>query len=945
MSGGSAANWPRVKELFEGARTRPADARAAYLADACGGDDELRREVESLLAASDRATTFLEAPAAQTFPSLSVEVSFADRRIGPYAVSSRIARGGMGDVYKAVDTRLGRVVAIKTLPVRTAADPQAQERFEREARAVGALNHPHICTLYDVGSQDGIDFLVMEYLEGETLAARVARGPMPLEQALAGASQIASALDRAHRAGIIHRDLKPGNVMLTKAGAKLLDFGLAKTRDGVTLGDSAAGDDLTAPGVILGTAQYMAPEQLEGKEADARTDVFAFGSVLYEMLTGKKAFDAPSDAMLVASIMTAQPPALATVQPRLPASLDYLLGRCLAKDPDDRWQTTRDLLAEIERIRTDPGAVAASIVPSSRTKLTRLVAAFAAGALVVALGAAALNRFQRPAPDEAVWLSLLPPPDGFDLSPDPAVSPDGRYIAYKAQDRSHRTHIWLKALGGPNAAPIPGTEGTDYTSAHFWSPDSRSLGFFAQRQLKRIAIEGGTPQVLAPAPEPRGGTWSRDGTILFTADARSLLRVPAAGGAVTNVADPADGVRLFPHVLPDGRHYLFWSNGTQGQGRGIYVGAIDSVDARRISEAQSAAAYSQGHVFFARQGALFVQPFDLDRRELSGEPRQLADGVGVGYGNPFSPTFSVSDGGVVTYWGGTTNPITQLLWFDRQGQPIASVSRSAIHSGFTVDRDARRAALEWRDPSNSAIDIWLLDLASRAGESRFTSDGRFSGPVLSPDGRRLAMMERGRGIVIQSLGSTTASDVVVPGASSKWLSAWSPDGRLLAYTDLTPTTWRLWTVPARADGQPALYREATFAIGSLQFSPDGRHIAYTSDESGRVEVYVDSFPTPDNRVRVSTDGGSWPKWRRDGRELYYLAPDRRLMVAAVTPGETGPTFAPPEALFEGPGVNPDETRTQFEPSPDGSRFIFNGRVADATPRGLAVIVNWPALLR
>ncbi len=425
----------------------------------------------------------------------------------------------------------------------------------------------------------------------------------------------------------------------------------------------------------------------------------------------------------------------------------------------------------------------------------------------------------------------------------------------------------------------------------------------------------------------------------------TLMRVSASGGAVSNAADPADGVRLFPHALPDGRRYLFWSNGTQGQGRGIYVGQFDSLDARRISEAQSAAAYADGHIFFARQGGLFVQPFDLERGELAGEPRQLADGVGIGYGNPFSPTFSVSKAGIVTYWGGTTNPNTQLTWFDRAGQVLTTAGSIGQHSGLTVDRALKRAAFEWRAPSTNAIDIWLLDLVSRAGESRLTSNGRFSAPVMSPDGRRLAMMERERGIVVQTIGRETASDTIVAGASSKWISAWSPDGQQLAFADLTPASWRLWTVPSRAGAQPTLYREAPFALGALQFSPDGHRVAYMSHESGRFEVYVDSYPTPDNRIRVSTDGGGWPKWRQDGRELYYLGLDRQLMVAGVKPTAAGLTFSPPQPLFEGPGVSADETRTQFEPSPDGSRFLFNARVTDPTPRGLTVITNWRALLR
>jgi Tol biopolymer transport system component len=936
--------WQRVKDLFEAARALPADARSPYVQDACDGDEDLRKEIESLLTAYKSTAHFLEAPAAQTFPHLAVAPSFANRRIGPYEISSQIGRGGMGEVYKARDTRLGRPVAIKALTVHSAAEARTLERFAREARATGALSHPNICALYDVGCHDGIDYLVMEYLDGETLAARLRRGPLPLDQALACASQIASALDRAHRARIVHRDLKPGNIMLTKSGAKLLDFGLAKTLRAVTFGSDRGDSDLTTPGTILGTAQYMSPEQLEGKDADTRTDLFAFGAVLYEMLAGRKAFEAPSDAMLVATIMASHPAPLAEVRPELPRALDYVIGRCLAKDPDDRWQTARDLRAEIDRIAAHAGLPDAPRVARSRGGVARVGLAFAAGAIVVALGIGAIQKFGPRRPEQATWLSVLPPPNGFDLAPDPAVSPDGRYIAFKAQDLSHRTQIWVKRLDAPTVAPVPGTEGTEYTSAHFWSPDSRSLGYFAQGTLKRIDIDGGGRQTLASAPEARGGTWTRNGRIVFCADARSLLQVSASGGPVSPVAGSANELRIFPHVLPDGHHYLFWSSNVGGQGRGIYVGSLESAEARRLAAEDSTVAYARGHVFFARQNALFAQPFDLERQEFSGDPRQIADGVGVGVGNPFTYAFSVSDAGVVSTWSGVALPNVQLTWFDRNGQRLGSPGRHSSQAGFTLDRTARHAALELPNTAARGIDVWLLDLASGAAAARLTTDGRFSVPALSPDGSRVAMMERGRGIVAMTIKGS-GSEVIVAGSSSKWPLAWSSDGRFLAFSDLTPTGWRLWTTPAHAGAEPTLYRGAPFELSGLEFSPDGSHVAYTSNESGQPDVYVDSFPTPENRIRVSTEGGIRPKWRRDGRELYYLALDRKLMVSSVEETDAAMTFSPARALFEAPGVHPDMARTQFEPSPDGSRFLFNARTDDPTPRGVTVILNWPALVR
>jgi Tol biopolymer transport system component len=568
------------------------------------------------------------------------------------------------------------------------------------------------------------------------------------------------------------------------------------------------------------------------------------------------------------------------------------------------------------------------------------------GLAALALGAIAVAAvlWTRASPPQPVrWLSVLPPPDGFDLSPDPIVSPDGRYVAFKGQGGSHRTSIWLKPLDAPNASPIPGTEGTDYTGAAFWSPDSRSIGFFAQGKLKRIDIDGGAPQTLAAAPEPRGGTWSPSGVILFNADTRNLMRVPASGGTMTRVSE-APGVRLFPHALPDGRHYLFTSRNVNDLGQGVYVGSLDAADVKRVSDAWSPAVYASGHLLFVRERALFAQPFDMGRLEVSGDPVQIADGIGLGYGTPLTYPFSASATGVVSFWGGSSAPVTQLTWIHRSGEVLRRVSEAAPNSGLSLSKDGRRAVLDRLDPATSTNDIWLLDPESGGGSSRFTTDGRFSSPVMSPDGTRLALMERGRGIVAMPIGIGDAK-AVVSGASSKWPSHWSLDGRLLAFTDSTPQGWRLWTAPVGSPDEATLYREAPFALAGLQFSPDGRWVTYMSDETGQFEVYVDSYPTPDHRIRVSPAGGGWPKWRLDGQELFYLAPDRQLMAAAITREGTGITFSPPQALFEGPGVKPDTSRAQFEPSADGSKFLFNARVELSRSVGLTVITNWPALVR
>lgn len=924
-------DWPRVKDLFDRARARSPESRRAFLNEHAA-DDAVRHEVESLLAASDLAADFLEQPAVELYTTVVTAGVLDGRRIGPYAISSRIGSGGMGEVYKAIDTRLDRTVAIKVLPRDRATDPRAHERFEREARAVAVLNHPHICTLYDVGSQDGIDFLVMEFLEGETLAARLERGALSIVRTLDYGIQIASALDRAHRAGIIHRDVKPANVFLTKSGAKLLDFGLAKPhgpRDGAARRGSR--NDLTGTGVILGTAPYMSPEQALGKDVDARSDLFAFGSVLYEMRTGKKLFESPGEPT---------------------PGLEYVIKRCLAADPDDRWQTARDLLAELQRLKDTRGqpdaAMASRNQPRATAWLVRnwLVPAIAALVAIVATWMVLRLTQPGPAQERAVWLSILPPPFGFDDAPDPAVSPDGRYVAYKAEDASHQTSIWLKPIDAPEARPIRGTEGTGVSGAHFWSPDSRSIAFFAGGKLKRVDIAGGAPQIVAAAPEPRGGTWSASGVILFNADTQNLMLVPAAGGATKTIAAPSTGggVRLFPHALPDGRHYLFTSRDVGGQGLGVYVASLDAPDVRRITDAWSPAVFANDHLLFVRQRALFAQPFDLQQLAVRGEPQQIAAGVGLGVGTPLSFAFSASAAGVIAYWEGSAASLTQLTWFDRTGARLTAINEPAEQPGFTTSEDGRKVALERRLGDGGEMDIWLLDAQSPGREARLTTSGSFSLPIVSPDGQRLALFERGHGLVSVSL-ATGESETITAGATSVSPTDWSRDGQRLAFTDLTPTGARLWTTAASKDSEPTLYREAPFALDSVMFSPDGRWIAYLSDESGRHEIYVDAYPTPAQRIRVSSDGGLFPKWRRDGKELYYLSLDRRLMATAVQHIADGLIVSPPRALFDAPAVNADRSRTQYVPSADGSKFLFNSRVENRAPVGVTVIVNWLALVK
>ncbi len=955
--------WIRVKQLFTDALALDPAERPSFLAGKCGGDALLRREIESLLASHDEAGDRFERPASGAAALVAAGFGSAPSslhltvgtRLGPYEIVSPIGVGGMGEVYKARDTRLDRTVAIKILPPQIAADPEGRVRFEREARAVAALSHPHICTLHDVGREGEIDFLVMEHLDGETLAARLVKGRLPLDQALEFACEIASALDKAHSAGIVHRDLKPGNIMLTRSGAKLLDFGLAKGFGPLSAGPAPilqAGSPLTMPGRILGTLHYMAPEQLEGKDEDARTDLFAFGCVLHEMITGARAFDGGSSAAVVAAIMASRPKLVGELLPDAPPSLEFVVDRCLAKDRDDRWQTARDLLAELKQIREEVrrhrgGATAPRQEMSGRRPASlSLTWTLAAVAALVAVAIGITWRSASSATTPALYLSILPPPDGFDLSPDPIVSPDGRHVAFKAQDASHLTHIWLKTLGAADAAIVPGTEDTDYNFAPFWSPDSRSIAFFSRGRLKRVDIAGGSSQVLAAAPEPRGGTWTADGRILFNGDTQNLFIVQASGASPAAIVPGRPGeVRLFPRTLPDGRHYLFTSRNVAGQGQGVYVGSLDSLDARRISDAWSPAAYAANHLLFVRQSSLYAQPFDPSNLTLSGEPRRLADRIGIGYGNPLSFVFSASaTGGIIAYWTGSKNPDTRLTWFDRSGRTLATAGEPGSHFGFSLSSDGRRVVLERMQASTSTIDLWLLDLASPVGSSRLTLDGRSSLPIWAPDGQRLLVMQRDVGLFLLPVAGGGGVPIAAT-SSAKWPSDWSADGHTLAFTTTTAEGTQVWTTRADKNSQPVLYRQAPFVLSGAQFSPDGRWLAYASEESGRSEVYVDAYPTPRNKLRVSNGGGLWPKWRRDGRELYYLAPDRKVMMVAVQSDAAALTVSPPESLFEGPAVMPDGTRGQFAPNADGTRFLFNARVDDHRPVGVDVIVNWPALLR
>jgi Tol biopolymer transport system component len=880
----------------------------------------------------------------------------------------------MGVVYKARDTRLDRTVAIKVLPEHVASDPDLKQRFEREARTLAALSHPHICPIHDVGSQDGIDYLVMEHLEGETLALRLSKGALPLDQALQVAIQIADALDKAHHKGIVHRDLKPGNVMLTKGGvgsagspqAKLLDFGLAKLRPTTPAGGMALSEaptvssPITGAGSILGTFQYMAPEQLEGQEADARTDIFAFGAVAYEIVTGRKAFEGKSQASLIGAILKDDPVPMSSLQPVSPPALDRVVKTCLAKDPDDRWQSAGDVTRELKWI-AEGGAQTGLSATAGRAPIGRLaipgrvpwVVASAAVAGMLVLGLVHV-REAAPAAASEMRLDINTPSTSDPVSF--ALSPDGRQIVFVASGDGP-SQLWLRQLDDTDARPLAGTEGASFP---FWSPDSRSLGFFAEGKLKRLEIGGGAPQTLADAAYGLGGTWSPDGTILFSpAGSSPLFRVSASGGEPEAVTE-LDGAHSFPQFLPGGQQFLFYVGRRSPEANGTYLGSLDSSQTTRLAAADGAGIYApNGWLLFVRGGTLLAQRLDLSRRELAGDPVTVAnsvasDAVGGAGG------VSVSSSGLVAYRSGGTSR-RQLIWFDRSGTQLGTLGAPDTNylSAPRLSPDGRRAAV-WRTVQGNA-DIWLMD---GVRTTRFTFDEGFDVfPIWSPDGGRIVFDSNRTGhrdLYVKPSSGAGSEELLLESAQRKIANDWSPDGRFLAYHTAEPSQYDLWVLPMAEDPsadsgqgrQPFVFLNSRFLEAGLTFSPDGRWVAYTSDESGRDEVHVRPFhgassaPPADSAVagqwQVSTAGGIFPRWRSDGRELYYIAPDSTLMAVPVT--AAGAVIQPgtPLALFQtrifGGGSVATFVGPQYDVSSDG-RFLINTVLEEASSP-ITLLQNW-----
>jgi len=872
-------------------------------------------------------------------------------KLGPYRIVAPAGAGGMGEVYKAADTRLNRTVAIKVLPSHFSAE--MKQRFDREAQTIAALNHPHICTLYDVGQQDGTDFLVMEFLEGETLANRVARGPLPLDEALKIAIAIADALDKAHEKGVTHRDLKPGNVMLTATGAKLLDFGLAKLKQQSGPSNDPtprpADSDATSPGTILGTMQYMAPEQLEGKEADARTDIFAFGATLYEMISGKKAFEGKSRAHLIAAIVSADPEPLTKLQPSTPPALDFVVKRCLAKDPEERLQTAWDLLAQLRWV-AEGGTEAGMPVPIARSRNSKLARlAFATAALLSATVAIPASLYMRNPRTRVETRFLIPTPD-MPVPEAAAISPDGHAVAYSARDAGS-TVLFVRPLNSDTALKLPGTEGA---GSLFWSPDSRSIAFFAGGRLKKVQASGGPPVNICDTPEVRGGTWNAQDVIVF-ASSKGLQRVNAVGGEPVTLPTPKDAVPFNPSFLPDGEHFLYLSVPSQASGAAIYAGSLKSNDAIRIVAAQSNAAYAEpGYLLYHREGTLYAQPFNDRKLSLMGEAIRLADKVP--YGTSGAAVFSASLTGTLIYrstppppaqsasGNAPTNNVWNLplVWIDRTGKKIDELATSATWVGVDLSPNGKRVAVHRHDSDGG--DVWIFE-PGKTAPARFTFDAaqENSTPIWTPDGTRITFSsQRGgkSGIYIKLADNTRNEELLTESDTPIVPMTWSPDGQTLVYSTSTPKTrGDIWGLPMQGEKKPFPILTTAADEKNPQISPDGKWIAYSSNESGRTEIYVQPFPQGP-KTQVSVSGGLFPRWGRGGKELYFMSliSAGSMMISNIHVSGASIQRDDPKILFQSGyfnSVHPSEQYQAYAVSSDGERFlipqidnpitVFNGR--------------------
>jgi serine/threonine protein kinase len=876
-------------------------------------------------------------------------------QLGSYEITALLGKGGMGEVYRARDTKLKRDVAIKILPAEFSRDNERTSRFQREAEVLASLNHPNIAAIYDVQQANDVRLLVLELVEGETLADRILRGPIPIDEALEIGRHICEALEAAYGKGIVHRDLKPANVKVTPDGrVKVLDFGLAKAMQNTTASSTLSNSPTltigaTQAGMILGTAAYMSPEQAGGKDADHRSDVWSFGVVLYEMLSAQQAFPGESVSDILASVLKVEPDWNAL--PRsTPESIRNVIKRCLTKNVKQRLQAIGEARIAIERQIANPesAALPAEPVAPRSSKLPWILAVAAIAAAV----AVSVVHFREPVRTEHVVRFTVPSPDNATMTSF-AVSPDGRYVVMASGEVNGKRQLWLRSLDALEAQPIQFTDGAAFP---FWSPDSRYIAFFAQGRLKKISASGGPPQVLCSVDGGRGGSWNRDDVIIFVSDTGQIQKVLASGGAPVNLTQP----KFFapaPMFLPDGRSFLYSVTRPNGQNRGgVYVSSIGGGDGRLILEDATNAIFApstfgsrQGHLLYLRESTLMARPFDSTNAEFTGEEFPVVEDVSTNPRGPYTPMV-VSENGVLIYWNNASISSNEIVWFDRAGKPLGSMG--GLHGGFpSISPDDRMLAFV--RAAGRSSDVWLWDLA-RGTDERLTSDlSRNVDPEFSPKGNRVVFRsERGDSIgdLYQRAANGSGQDEpLVKTPNNKIVSQWSRNGFVVYTESSRGNSWDISVVPVgedgKASGKPTAFLHTEFSEMQGQISPDGRWMAYVSNESGQRQVYVRPFPTGDDKWKISTAGGVQPRWRRDnGQELFFVTPESKFMavpVRAVAGSKL--SFGAPTPLFE-THLDAAGVAMRYDVAADGTKFFVETEAA-SSPARLTVWVNWLAGLK
>jgi serine/threonine protein kinase len=866
----------------------------------------------------------------------------------------------MGEVYRARDTRLNREVALKVLPAEFARDPDRLLRFEQEARSTSALNHPNILTVYGFGTHEGNPYLVMELLEGRELRAYLDDGSVPVRKAIDYAQQIAAGLAAAHEKGIVHRDLKPENLFVTRDGrVKILDFGLAKLRpprDEPAGSVVATQKQLTNPGTVMGTVAYMSPEQVRGQDLEQRSDIFSFGLILFEMLSGKRAFTGESHVEVMNSILKEDPPELSDANAKIPPAVDRIVRRCLEKNPEQRFHSARDLGYTLEAVASSsPSASnyterALDTTPSKRGGWRERIWIIATGILAIVLLVWSAGWFRRAEPAApAVRFSLVAPEGTSFLEPSFALSPDGRQLAFSAIDANEKTLLYLRPLNAFAAQALPGTENAVLP---FWSPDSRSIAFFSGGKLKRVDVSGGLPQTVCEAWNACYGSWNSAGDIIMAPTHEGVLyRVPATGGvrtALTTLDESrGESSHWLPQFLPDGKHFLYYAFGKQAGQSGVCVGSLSEKTTSLVLSTDRRALYTAGYLLFVKDGALMGQAFDPGALKLTGEPFLVVEQVRAT--NYILPHLSVAENGTMVFQSRQIQP-PQLVLFDRSGKQLGTVGESADYSNPSLAPDGKRVAVGIPDPKTGKRDIWLIDLA-RAVKSRFTFDPADDfNPVWSRDGSLLFFTSDRKGqrdIFQKKVNAAEEEQLVYTSPELKNACDLSPDGRLLIYNtnpadSNSATRNDLWLLPLEGERNPRPFLKTQFTEDQAVISPDGKWVAYKSNESGREEVYVATFPQLSGKWQVSVDGGAEPQWRRDGKELFFTDAGRKLMAAVVKTSTGAFETDVPKLLFETQLINVPG-RNRFVVTGDGQQFVVITRLSAPAP--INVVLNWTAEIK